>query len=95
MELKYEHKTPNVRTSLFVLSFVKTPLFDGETNQSRLLTPLLNVDTVGEAIVNTLYKGLSRTCYMPGVMKYMTWVVSTIFYSRVRAIIYHSPGTVF
>ncbi|OKO89621.1 Retinol dehydrogenase 10 [Penicillium subrubescens] len=43
-----------VRTSLAVLSFTKTPLFKGETNQSRFLMPLLHVDTVVDAIVDTL-----------------------------------------
>ncbi|UDD57380.1 hypothetical protein AFCA_004881 [Aspergillus flavus] len=56
-----------VRTSLAVLSFTKTPLFRGETNQSHFFMPLLHVDTVVDAIVDTLDSGLSRTIFLPGI----------------------------
>ncbi|KAL4748053.1 hypothetical protein BDW72DRAFT_205925 [Aspergillus terricola var. indicus] len=39
-----------VRTSLAVLNFTETPLFQGETNQSQSLMPLLYVDTVVDTI---------------------------------------------
>ncbi|KAB8249241.1 hypothetical protein BDV35DRAFT_390327 [Aspergillus flavus] len=58
-----------VRTSLAVLSFTKTPLFRGETNQSHFFMPLLHVDTVVEAIVDTLDSGLSRTIFLPGIFR--------------------------
>ncbi|KAL3444400.1 hypothetical protein BJX65DRAFT_310983 [Aspergillus insuetus] len=62
---------PKIRTSVAVLSFTKTPLFKGETNQSRFLMPLLHVDTVVDAIVDTLDSGLSRTVYLPGIFRYL------------------------
>ncbi|PGH17752.1 hypothetical protein AJ79_00893 [Helicocarpus griseus UAMH5409] len=70
LELKYNHSAPKVRTSLAVLSFTRTPLFRGETNQSKFVMPLLHVDTVGDAIVDTLYSGCGRTIYMPGIFGY-------------------------
>ncbi|KAI9927610.1 hypothetical protein ASPWEDRAFT_118976 [Aspergillus wentii DTO 134E9] len=74
LELKHTHKTPRVRTSLAVLSFIKTPLFKGETNQARFLTPLMHVDTVGDAIVDTLYSGYARTIYLPGIMRFLAGI---------------------
>ncbi|PLB54514.1 short chain dehydrogenase/reductase family protein [Aspergillus steynii IBT 23096] len=65
-----DQNAPKVRTSLAVLSFTKTPLFKGETNQSRFLMPLLHVDTVVDAIVDTLNSGLSRTIFLPGIFGY-------------------------
>ncbi|KAJ5154411.1 short chain dehydrogenase/reductase family protein [Penicillium coprophilum] len=65
-ELRVQN-APKVRTSLAVLSFVKTPLFKGETNQSRFLMPILHVDTVVDAIVDTLDSGLSATIFLPGI----------------------------
>ncbi|GAT25285.1 short-chain dehydrogenase/reductase 2 [Aspergillus luchuensis] len=68
-ELRVQN-APKVRTSLAVLSFTKTPLFKGETNQSRFLMPLLHVDTVVDAIVDILDSGLSQTVYLPGIFRY-------------------------
>jgi len=78
MELKHCHNAPRVRNSIAVLSFTKTPLFAGETNQSEFFTPLLHMDTVGDAIVDTLYSGYSRTIFMPGLMRYLAWIVRNI-----------------
>ncbi|KAL4881902.1 hypothetical protein BJY04DRAFT_227669 [Aspergillus karnatakaensis] len=60
---------PKVRTSLAVLSFTKTPLFKGETNQSRFLMPLLHTETVVDAIVDVLDSGLSQTVFLPGIFR--------------------------
>ncbi|KAJ5383222.1 short chain dehydrogenase/reductase family protein [Penicillium concentricum] len=68
-ELRLQN-APKVRTSLAVLSFVKTPLFKGETNQSRFLMPLLHVDTVVDAMVDMLDSGLSTNIFLPGIFGY-------------------------
>ncbi|GLA70812.1 hypothetical protein AtubIFM55763_000986 [Aspergillus tubingensis] len=68
-ELRVQN-APKVRTSVAVLSFTKTPLFKGETNQSKFLMPLLHVDTVVDAIVDILDSGLSQTVYLPGIFRY-------------------------
>ncbi|KAB8221580.1 hypothetical protein BDV33DRAFT_190345 [Aspergillus novoparasiticus] len=60
-----------VRTSIVVLSFTKTPLFKGETNQSHFFMPLLHVDTVVDAIVDTLDSALSRTIFLPGIFRFL------------------------
>ncbi|KAL2797425.1 hypothetical protein BJX66DRAFT_335046 [Aspergillus keveii] len=68
-ELRVQN-APKVRTSLAVLSFTKTPLFKGETNQSHFLMPLLHVDTVVDAIVDILDSGLSQTIFLPGIFRF-------------------------
>jgi all-trans-retinol dehydrogenase (NAD+) len=65
-----------VRTSLSVLGFVKTPLFKGDMNQSHFLMLLMHVDTVGDAIIDTLYAGFGKTLFYPGVLAYLTWIMS-------------------
>ncbi|PVH72450.1 NAD(P)-binding protein [Cadophora sp. DSE1049] len=74
LELRYRHKALAVRTSMIVLSFTKTPLFAGKTNQNEFFSPLLHVDTVGDVIVDTLYRGYSRTIFMPGLLRYLAWI---------------------
>ncbi|EHK21928.1 uncharacterized protein TRIVIDRAFT_136631, partial [Trichoderma virens Gv29-8] len=71
LELKDVHGAPKVRLSLAILSFVRTPLFKGETHQSNFLFPLMHVETVADSIVDTLYSGLGRTIYLPGIMRYV------------------------
>lgn len=75
LELKYHHKAPSVRTSLAVLSFTKTPLFRGETNQSHFFFPLLHVETVADEIVDTLYSGYGRTIFLPRIFRYIAGLV--------------------
>lgn len=79
LELKYRHAALKVRTSLAVLSFTKTPLFKGETNQAHFLFPLMHVDTVGGMIVETLYSGFGRTFYLPGIFRFFAGIVSNFF----------------
>lgn len=79
LELKYRHHAPAVRTSVIILSFTKTPLFKGETTGNPFLLPLLHVDSVGDAIVDTLYRGYGRTIFMPGLLRYTALVVSHYF----------------
>lgn len=78
LELKFRHNAPRVRTSLVVLSFTKTPLFKGETNQIHFLFPLLNVETVAEEIFDTLYSGRGRTIFLPGILGYLSGLVSAL-----------------
>ncbi|PYI28885.1 NAD(P)-binding protein [Aspergillus indologenus CBS 114.80] len=68
-ELRFRHNAPKIRTSLLVLSFTKTPMFKGETNQSHFFMPLLHADTVVDVIVDTLVSGLSRTIFLPGIFR--------------------------
>jgi hypothetical protein len=53
-----------------------TPLFQGETTQSRLLMPLLQADTVVDAIVNILDNGLSETVYLPRIFSCFAGLMS-------------------
>lgn len=76
LELKYHHNSPRIRTSLVVLSFTKTPLFKGETNQPHFFFPLMHVDSVGDAVVDTLYSGYGRTMFLPGMFQYLAGIVS-------------------
>ena len=78
---------PKVRASLAVLSFTKTPLFKGETNQSRFLMPLLHVDTVVDAIVDILDSGRSQTIFLPGIFSLFAGLVSHLFSSDVKSLL--------
>ncbi|KAJ3495638.1 hypothetical protein NLG97_g3250 [Lecanicillium saksenae] len=71
LELRHAHSAPRVRLSLAILSFIKTPLFRGETRQLHFLFPLMDVETVSEVIVSALYSGCGRTIYLPGIMRYV------------------------
>jgi hypothetical protein len=64
-----------VRLSLAIFSFIKTPLFKGETRQSHFFFPLLDVNTVGESLADVLYSGYGKILYMPGIMRYVAIMV--------------------
>ena len=78
------HKAPKVRLSLAILSFVKTPLFKGETRQPNFLFPLMDVQTVADSIVDTLHSTYGRTIFMPGIMRYITSLVISPGYNLVQ-----------
>lgn len=40
----------------------------------------MHVDTVGEAFVDALYSGLGGTIYLPGIMRYVTMLVSFVLF---------------
>ncbi|KAJ8123510.1 hypothetical protein O1611_g9571 [Lasiodiplodia mahajangana] len=78
LELKNLHHAPKVRLSLGIFSFIRTPLFKGETGLGNFLYPVLHVDTVGETLAGILLSGRGKTVYMPGMMRYIHSLVSTI-----------------
>lgn len=61
--------------SLVILSFIKTPLFKGQTKQSHFLFPMMDVKTVSETIVSSFYSGRGHTIYLPGIMRYVAILV--------------------
>ncbi|KAF2182321.1 putative short-chain dehydrogenase [Zopfia rhizophila CBS 207.26] len=69
LELKHKHNAPKVRTSLIILGFTETPMFKGRTNQAHFIVPLMNVDTVGEKIVDILCSGYGKNIYLPDIMR--------------------------
>ncbi|KAF7528991.1 hypothetical protein G7054_g9986 [Neopestalotiopsis clavispora] len=71
LELKHIHCAPRVRLSLGIFSFIRTPLFKGETGLSNFMYPVLHVDTVGETLADILLSGRGKTLYMPGMMRYI------------------------
>ncbi|KAJ3455919.1 hypothetical protein MRS44_017401 [Fusarium solani] len=79
------HEAPKVRTSLVILSFARTPIMSGDTKQSKFIFPVLEADTVAEAIKNALHSGRGKTIYLPWVVRPLTamrgapdWVLSYI-----------------
>jgi hypothetical protein len=75
MELKGLHRAPRVRLTLGIFGFIRTPLFTGKTNESNFMTPLLDVETVSEKLVDAVYSGYGGTIYLPGLMRYITALV--------------------
>ena len=78
LELKTIHNVPKIRLSLGIFSFIQTPLFKGDESQFGFLSPLLHVDSVGEALADILHSGYGKTIYMPGLMRYIAMLVSFI-----------------
>ncbi|KAH7010552.1 hypothetical protein EDB80DRAFT_715068 [Ilyonectria destructans] len=71
LELKNEHLADRIRLSLAIISFTRTPLFRGDRKQSDFLFPVLEVDSVSEAIAGTLWSGYGKIIFMPGLMRYV------------------------
>lgn len=69
---------PKIRTTLLVLSFARTPIFKGETNQSWFLLPLLHPETVSDVIVNQILSGYGKDWYLPGFMGVVPYMVSLV-----------------
>lgn len=51
-------------------------MFSGETGQSAFVFPLLEPDAVAGAFTEALYSGYGRVIYLPGIMRYITMLVS-------------------
>lgn len=51
-----------------IFCFIRTPLIGGEMNVPNFVLPLLDVDSVGEALVNAAYSGYGSTIYMPSLI---------------------------
>ncbi|GKT55387.1 short-chain dehydrogenase [Colletotrichum tofieldiae] len=71
LELKHVHQAPKVRLTLGIFSFIRTPLFKGQTGQPAFLFPLLESETVARRLVDALYSGFGETIYLPGIMRYV------------------------
>ncbi|KEZ42089.1 Uncharacterized protein SAPIO_CDS6324 [Scedosporium apiospermum] len=71
LELANIHKAPNVRLSVGIFSFIRTQLIRGETRQFNFLFPVLDVNTVAQALADTIHSGYGRTIYLPGIMSYV------------------------
>ncbi|KAK3690337.1 hypothetical protein B0T22DRAFT_376213, partial [Podospora appendiculata] len=64
-ELKHRDKTPTVRLTLGIFSYIRTSLFRGDTGLPHFLFPLVEVETVSEALVDALYSHYGKTAYLP------------------------------
>jgi len=60
VELARRHKAPKVCLTNGIFSFIKTPLFKGDTGLPNFLAPFLHVETVSESIVDSLYSGVDQ-----------------------------------
>jgi len=67
-----------VRLTNGIFNFIRTPLFKGDSGIPNFVAPLLHVETVSEAIVDSLYSGYGRTIYLPGIMRYISMLVSLV-----------------
>lgn len=73
-ELKTVYDAPKVRTVAIVQGYTKTALFEGYTNDSPFLVPTLEVDTVAEEIVKSVWKGESGMVVVPGFGATLMWL---------------------
>lgn len=81
LELRCRHNAPKVRTSLCIFGFIKTPLFKGQMRISNFMMPLVHLDRVGESLANIIESGYGETLYLPGLVRYISMVVSNYFQS--------------
>ena len=75
LEIRNVYKTPGVRLTLGIFSFIRTPLLSGSTNQNQFVSPLLAPETVAEALAEALYSGYGDTIYMPGIGQFLAVMV--------------------
>ncbi|KAI9824895.1 MAG: hypothetical protein M1832_001500 [Thelocarpon impressellum] len=66
-ELKSRYNAPKVRTVLITQGYTKTPLFKGFGNNTPMLIPDLEVESVAEAIVDKVMAGKSGQVVLPGI----------------------------
>ncbi|KAL9617671.1 MAG: hypothetical protein Q9160_007546 [Pyrenula sp. 1 TL-2023] len=65
-ELVTRYSAPKVRTVLITQGFTKTPLFQGWNQKTKFMDPVLEVESVAEAIVESVLKGESGQVILPG-----------------------------
>jgi len=71
-ELKTKYNALKVRTVVINPGYTKTPLFQGYTNDSKFLTPTLEIETLAEAIVKQVLTGESGQVILPGFGNLLT-----------------------
>lgn len=70
-ELVTRYSAPKVRTVLITQGFTKTPLFEGWNQEPEFMSPVLEIGSVAEAIVNAVLKGESGQVILPGSSRMM------------------------
>lgn len=78
MELRHRYNAPRVRVTNCVYNYIRTPLLRHSHNpaQPQFLVPLLHVKTVTQTMVDQLYSGYGGNIYLPGIIRYITMMVS-------------------
>lgn len=77
-ELRLAYNAPKVRQTLGIFTFIQTPMVAGNTSSSgssNFFIPLLNVETVSEALVDGVYSGYGSTIYLPGISRIVAALV--------------------
>ncbi|OAA60000.1 NAD(P)-binding domain protein [Cordyceps fumosorosea ARSEF 2679] len=66
LELKFMYDAPRVRQTLGIFGFIRTPMVGAAAKGGSFAVPFLEVETVAEAIVDSVYSTYSHTIYKPG-----------------------------
>ncbi|KAM3471288.1 hypothetical protein MY5147_005920 [Beauveria neobassiana] len=66
LELKFMYDAPRVRQTLGIFGFIRTPMVGTAARGGSFAVPFLEVETVAEAIVDSVYSTYSHTIYKPG-----------------------------
>ncbi|MCJ1383326.1 hypothetical protein MMC17_006439 [Xylographa soralifera] len=74
-ELKYRYAAPRVRTVCVCPNFTRTKLLDGFMGDGDWVNPVLEVETVGEAVFERVVGGLSGFMVLPRMAE---WSVMTM-----------------
>ncbi|KAJ3476850.1 hypothetical protein NLG97_g8996 [Lecanicillium saksenae] len=69
LELKFMYDAPRVRQTLGIFGFIRTPMV-GVIRGGSFMVPFLEVESVAESIVDSVYSTHSRTIYLPGAASF-------------------------
>ncbi|ATY62462.1 NAD(P)-binding domain [Cordyceps militaris] len=85
LELKFMYDAPRVRQTLGIFGFIRTPMVGAATKGGSFAVPFLEVETVAEAIVDSVYSTYSSTIYLPGAAGFSaglrgapTWMLTNL-----------------
>ncbi len=76
LELKFMYDAPRVRQTLGIFGFIRTPMVGAAAKGGSFAVPFLEVETVAEAIVDSVYSTYGRTIYKPGAAGFSAGLVS-------------------
>lgn len=77
-ELVTRYGAPRVRTVLVAQSFTRTLLTRDISPEHSIASPLLDPETVAEAIVDQVLSGQSGLVSLPGTMAWLSWLLRSL-----------------
>lgn len=70
------YDAPRVRQTLGIFGFIRTPMVGAAAKGGSFAVPFLEVETVAESVVDSVYSTYSSTVYKPGAAGFSAGLVS-------------------